>query len=71
MYAYVDRDPGLLHLRDLAERVAREHPVEAREAALVELVVDRLDRSCRSRRTAPLLIAGLTYFAPKSAWKPE
>ena len=44
---------GLLHLRDLGQRIARKHPVEAREAALVELVGDVL----RARDVADARIA--------------
>src|SRR2546425_9203790 len=37
-----DRDPLLLHLRNVGEGRGREQPVKAREARLSELVRDRL-----------------------------
>ena len=47
-----DRNPSLLHLRDIGEGRAREQPIEPRKARLVELVGDRLAVEIVHRRAA-------------------
>ena len=44
-----DGDPGLLHLRDEGQRDRRLHPVEAREADVVVLILDQVAVQVRHR----------------------
>ena len=60
------RNAVLLHLRDLAEGVLGERPVEAGEAAVAVASV-MLVPSVAFTHGLPPVIAGLTYFAPNSA----
>ena len=64
-----DRDARLLHLRDVPERVRASIPSKPGKPHVPDGVRDRLARGAGTHGWPPV-IAGSTYLAPNSAWKP-